>query len=679
MTAAAKTIEPAGTLPWAARGAGWLRGSRAGLFVIAALVGVGSGLGAVAFRYMIYFFTWLATGHSQFGQQGYVGSSHLPWLGLGFFVLIPVAGGLVYGPLIYRWAREARGHGVPEVMIAVAENGGRIRPQVSVVKAVASALCIAVGGSVGREGPIVQIGSALASTFGQWVRMPENRMRILVACGAGGGIAATFNAPITGVFFGVEIILREFSIDAMFTVMLSAMLADAVAIPFLGNRPFLNGFPPGIALHHPRNYLLVAVLAVVAALIGLLFKTVVYKMEDLWDLLWKNRPEWARPGVGGIALGLVLLALPQMYGVGYPVMYKAVAGGYVLWFLLVLAAGKVLACSLTLGIGGSGGVFAPSLFIGVTSGMAFGEIAGHVFGPGAGQPALYAVVAMGAVFASAARAPLTSVASVVEMTGDFTLTLPVMLAVAIATATSRGLSYGTIYTTKLLRRGYDIDRAAPWRPFGDLTAADAMRPFRAPLTVAAARGGDGSRAGADPAPLPGPVTYQGDPQAMFASESLAQALRQVEVYGRDGLPVLSADGTQVRGWITNASVLHAVAREIGGARPPAGGDAARPDSPSPSPQPPTPLPGYQVLEVAIEEGSPAAGQALGAIRWPAGCFAVSILRNRRLREPDPDLTLAPGDRINLLARAPQQPRDNQPDGRAQDGLSASHPSTSAQP
>ena len=467
--------------------------------MIAVLVGAGSGLGAVAFRYLIYFFTWLATGHVQFGQDGYVGSSHLPWLGLGFFVVIPVIGGIIYGPLIYRYAREARGHGVPEVMIAVAENGGRIRPQVSVVKALASALCIGAGGSVGREGPIVQIGSALASGLGQWVRMPENRMRILVACGAGGGIAATFNAPITGVFFGVEIILRELSVDALFTVMLSAMLADAVAIPFLGNRPFLSGFPSGIALHHPRNYLLVAVLAVVAALIGLTFKTVVYKMEDLWDIAWKNRPEWARPAIGGIALGLVLLALPQMYGVGYPVMDKAIAGNYVLWFLIVLAAGKIIACSMTLGIGGSGGVFAPSLFIGVTSGMAFGEIADHLLGPGAGQPALYAVVAMGAVFTSAARAPLTSLASVVEMTGDFTLTLPVMLAVAIATATSRALSYGTIYTTKLLRRGQDIDRAAPWRAFGDLKAADVMRPFPRPLAVAAGPDGDGRR----PRPWPG--------------------------------------------------------------------------------------------------------------------------------------------------------------------------------
>ena len=512
MTAAAARSEHA-ISRGAARATEWLRDSRAGLFVIALVVGVGSGLGAVAFRYLIYFFTWLATGQTQFGQAGYVGSAHLPWLGLAFFVFIPVIGGLVYGPLIYRYAREARGHGVPEVMAAVAENGGRIRWQVSIVKALASAVCIGTGGSVGREGPIVQIGSALASSLGQLVKMPGNRMRILVACGAGGAIAATFNAPLAGVFFGVEIILREFAIDAMVTVLLSAMIADAIAIPILGDKPFLQGFPAGISLVHPADYLLVAVLAVLAGLIGLLFKGVLYKIEDLWDAAWKNRPEWARPAIGGIALGLILLALPQMYGVGYPVMDKAVAGDYALWFLLVLAAGKIIACSTTLGIGGSGGVFAPSLFIGATSGMAFGELASHLFGPAAGQPALYAVVAMGAVFASAARAPLTSVASVLEMTGDFTLTLPVMLAVAIATATSRALSYGTIYTTKLLRRGQDIDRAAPWRAFGDLKAADAMRPFPVPIAVPASRD-NGGDARTDLTQLPGHVIYAGDPQVV---------------------------------------------------------------------------------------------------------------------------------------------------------------------
>ena len=332
----------------------------------------------------------------------------------------------------------------------------------------------------------------------------------------------------------------------------------------------------------------------------------------------------------------------------------------------------MVACSLTLGIGGSGGVFAPSLFIGVTSGMAFGVIADHVFGPGAGQPALYAVVAMGAVFTSAARAPLTSVASVVELTGDFTLTLPVMLAVAIATATSRALSYGTIYTTKLLRRGQDIDRAAPWRPFQDLKAADAMRPFQRPLAVAAGTDGDASPAAASLGLLPGPVTYSGDPQAVFASESLAQVLRQLEAHGRDGLPVLSGDGQQVQGWITNASVLQAVAHQIGGTRPQAthahAAARSRPDPEPARPQPPSPLPGYQVLEITLGEDSPASGQALAAITWPPGCTPVSVLRNRKPQDPHPALTLASGDRVNLLARASQWQRPRLP---------ASAPGTSA--
>jgi len=685
MTGEAAAGRPAGAVRWAGRASGWLRASRGGLFAVALVVGAGSGLGAVAFRYLIYFFTWLATGHVQFGQQGRVPSAHFPGLGLGFFVVIPVIGGLVYGPLIYRYAREARGHGVPEVMIAVAEGGGQIRPQVAAVKSLASALCIGTGGSVGREGPIVQIGSALASSLGQWIRMPENRLRILVACGAAGGIAATFNAPLTGVFFGVEIILREFSIEAIFTVMLSAMIADLVSRQFAGSAPFLSGLPPGIALHHLSSYLLIAALAVIAALLGLAFAKVLYATEDLCDKAWGNRPEWARPAAGGIALGLLLLALPQMYGVGYPVLYKAVGGSYALWFLIILAAGKIVACSLTIGIGGSGGVFAPSLFIGATSGMAFGEIAGHLIGPAAGQPALYAVVAMGAVFASAARAPLTAVASVVEMTGDYTLTLPVMLAVAIATALSRALSYGTIYTTKLLHRGTDIDHPSSADPFEDLTAADAMHPFPAPLAIAAGQPGPPGAPSPDPAPPPGPVTHQHHPQILFATESLTQALRQLELYGRDGLPVISADGQQLQGWITSQNVLQAVARHMHAVPADARAQhAAAPAVPGPQAAPvqaPDPLRGYQILEITISAGSPANGQTLGDTTWPPGWIPVTILDNHTLRDPDPGITLAPGDRINLLAREPHNPQPahlrgqpaSHPDGHPPDAPAAPTP------
>ncbi|MFC4245139.1 chloride channel protein [Gryllotalpicola reticulitermitis] len=425
---------------------------------MALIVGTGSALGALAFRFMVYGFTWLATGKQEFGQAGRVASSHLPWLGSGFYVLIPALGGLVFGPVVYRWAREARGHGVPEVMVAVAENGGRIRPQVAAVKALASALNIGTGGSVGREGPIVQIGSALASSTGQAVRAPESRLRILVACGAAGGISATFNAPITGVFFGAEIILREISAGSLFAIMLSSMVADAIIRPILGGAPFLAQFPTGVSLHHSIDYLLIALLAVIAAVVGQFFKWTLYAIEDLCDKVWAGRPEWARPAVGGLLVGLLLLAIPQMYGVGYPVMFKALQGDYALWFIVLLAAAKILATSLTLGVGGSGGVFAPSLFVGLMTGTAYGMIADHFFGAAAGSPAMYAAIGMAGVFVSGTRAPLTGLASVVEMTGDFSLALPVMLTAAISTLISRSISYGTIYTQKLLRRGQDIER-----------------------------------------------------------------------------------------------------------------------------------------------------------------------------------------------------------------------------
>lgn len=436
----------------------WFRDSRYGLFLASLVVGLGAALGAVAFRWLVYGMTWLATGHAEFGQNGYVASGHLPWLGLAFYAIIPIVGGLVYGPIVHRWASEARGHGVPEVMLAVAENDGRIRPQVSVVKALASAVTIGTGGSVGREGPIVQIGAALASGLGQLARMPSGRLRILVACGAAGGISATFNAPITGVFFGAEIILREISAGSLFAIMLSSMVADAMARSIIGSAPFLAAFPQNAELHHSVNYLLIAVLAVTTGLIGQVFRWLLYATEDVCDRLWRGRPEWLRPAAGGVVLGLILLALPQLYGVGYPVMFKAIAGNYTVWFLLLLAAGKMIATSVTIGIGGSGGVFAPSLFIGLMWGNAFGLIADHVFGPSAGSPALYAAVGMGGVFAAGTRAPLTSFVSVLEMTGDFALALPVMLTTAVSALISRSLAYGTIYTTKLLRRGHDVER-----------------------------------------------------------------------------------------------------------------------------------------------------------------------------------------------------------------------------
>lgn len=339
---------------------GWLRLSNPGLLVMSLLVGAGAGGGAIVFRWLIEGFTLLLSGHRDYAGLGPVSNPLVPGLGHWFVVLAPVVAGLLYGPLVYRFAREARGHGVPEVMYAVARRGGRIAPQVAVVKALASALCIGGGGSVGREGPIVQIGSALGSTIARVVRMPEPRVRVLVACGAAGGIAATFNAPLAGVFFAMELILSDFTAGAFGMVVVAAVTASVIGRSALGNHPFL--VLPTFAIGHLGQYPLFGGLGLLAGAVGVLFSRVLYSIEDACDWAWRRLrgPEWARPAVGGLLLGGVLLLLPEMYGVGYPVLGNAVAGTYGIAFLLVLMVGKLVATSLTIGIGGSGGVFAPA-------------------------------------------------------------------------------------------------------------------------------------------------------------------------------------------------------------------------------------------------------------------------------------------------------------------------------
>lgn len=437
------------------RAAVWVRTSSTGLMCLALAVGAASGAGAVVFRWLITVFTRVLSGHQDYAATPGAPHPGLPGLGRWFVVLAPVVAGLLYGPLVHAFAREARGHGVPEVMYAVTHRGGRIAPQVAAVKALASALCIGGGGSVGREGPIVQIGSALGSTAGRLARVAEPRLRVLVACGAAGGIAATFNAPLAGVFFAMELILADFTSQAFGMVVLASVTSSVIGRAALGDAPFLR--LPAFTVHNPREYAWFAVLGLIAGLVGVLFTRVLYAVEDACDALWRG-PEWLRPAVGGLALGGLLLVLPQMYGVGYPVLGNAVAGRYVIGFLLVLMVGKMLATSLTIGIGGSGGVFAPSLFVGAMLGSAFGR-ALHLLAPGTTGPVgAYGLIGMGAVFAGAARAPITAVVILFELTGEYSIILPLMTAIVLATGVSHAITGDTIYTLKLRRRGVDLER-----------------------------------------------------------------------------------------------------------------------------------------------------------------------------------------------------------------------------
>ncbi len=470
---AVREADPYATAGPLGRAHRWLVGSRPGLVGLALIIGAGAGLGAVVFRTLIVGITELVTGRPDFSDAGRVASTHLPALGPWFLLLAPVVGGLVYGPLVHRFAPEARGHGVPEVMYAVARRGGRIAPQVAGVKALASALCIGTGGSVGREGPIVQIGSALGSSIGQWLRVPSTRLVLMVACGAAGGISATFDAPIAGVVFGLEIILRAFGAEAFGVLVISSVTANVVARAIVGDDRILH-LPP-FELGSPAQLPIYALFGVLAGVLGWAFARFLYLVEDGCDAVWRG-PEWLRPAVGGVLLGGLLFALPEMYGVGYPVLQSGISGGYALGFLLLLLVGKMVAASLTIGIGGSGGVFAPSLFVGGMGGTAFGIAVDAVFPSMHLSPGAFGLVGMAAVFAGAAHAPITAVLIVFELTGDYAIILPLMFAVVLATGVSHLISRDQIYTLKLLRRGVDIDADSPTEAaLRQITVGELMR------------------------------------------------------------------------------------------------------------------------------------------------------------------------------------------------------------
>jgi len=564
-----------------------LRSSNSGLMVLAVAVGAGAGVGAVAFRWLIKVFTLALSGHSDYAGLGHADNPHVPALGRWFVLLAPVVAGLLYGPLVHFFAREARGHGVPEVMYAVARRGGRIAPQVAAVKALASALCIGGGGSVGREGPIVQIGSALGSSVGRVVRVAEPRMRVLVACGAAGGIAATFNAPLAGVFFAMELILADFAAQSFGMVVLASVTASVIGRAAFGNQPFLH--LPTFGVHHLSEYLLFALLGLVAGLVGVIFTRVLYWIEDAcyWAWLRTHGPEWLRPAVGGVLLGGVLLLLPQMYGVGYPVLGNSIDGKYAVGFLIVLLVGKMIATSLTIGIGGSGGVFAPSLFIGAMLGSAYGQILHHLMPGASGSAGAYALIGMGAVFAGAARAPITAVIILFELTGEYTIILPLMVAIVLATGISHLLTGDSIYTLKLRRRGIDLSQSPESAAMATITVGAVMEPVRGRLadtTTMLDAANALSRAPHGQLPvLDAHGRYRGIvtahavadtiadgehdqqtiasivelPTPVSINDRLEQALEILD--NADGaIPVLDADRASLVGWLTHQRVLAAL-------------------------------------------------------------------------------------------------------------------------
>lgn len=416
------------------------------LSLLAILIGILAAYGALLFRFAIKFTQYC------FYQDARDILAFADTLPTYLIIALPALGGLLVGPIIYFGAREAKGHGVPEVMEAVALRGGRIRPRVALIKILASGISIGSGGSVGREGPIVQIGSSIGSTLAQILKVPHFRQRTLVGCGAAAGIAATFNAPIAGVLFAVEVLLGDFGLTTFSPVVLSSVTATTISRYYLGDFPAF--IIPSYKVVSLWEFLFYPLLGIAAGFAALLFISSLYKCEDLFEAL--KIPEYLKPALGGLLLGCILWRWPHVFGVGYGSINLSLENQLPLLLLFTLIFVKIVATSITLGSGESGGIFAPSLFIGAMAGGSFGYIVHGLFPLITASSGAYALVGMGALVAGTTHAPITAILIIFELTGSYKIILPLMISCIVSTIITTSLKRGSIYTIKLSRRGVDI-------------------------------------------------------------------------------------------------------------------------------------------------------------------------------------------------------------------------------
>ena len=414
--------------------------------ILAAVVGVLGGFGALFFKKLILFLQFLWWRIPNMYPESLLA---VPWW---LRVSVPVAGGLIVGPLIYFCAREAKGHGVPEVIAAVVTNNSIIRPPVVLVKTFASAISISSGGSVGREGPIVQIGAAIASSMGQVLRLRPVQMKTIVGCGVAAGIGATFNAPIAGTLFALELIVSDFGLTSFTPIIVASVTSTAITRHFQGNT-FEFALPQFqmVSLWEFGIYLL---LGLMAGVVGFSFSRFLYIADDFFSSI--KLPEWFKPAIGGLVVGSIAIGFPHIMGVGYDTIEVLFEGKLTLAVMVFLVFLKIFATSVTIGSGGSGGIFAPSLFIGAMLGGAFGTVVNLIFPHMTGAAGAYALVGMAAVNSACTLAPLSAIIILVELTNNYGIILPLMFTVVIASFVSRKFSPQSIYTTKLMRRGIRV-------------------------------------------------------------------------------------------------------------------------------------------------------------------------------------------------------------------------------
>ncbi len=640
------------------RGANYLRK----WVVLGALIGLVGGIGAIAFYTALelatHFFLGFLGGYTPPSPAGEGGAPITGFARAWALPLVVALGGLISGIIVYRFAPEAEGHGTDAAIAAYHHNPRGIRGRIPLVKLVASAITIGSGGSGGREGPTAQISAGFGSFLGRTLDLDARDARIAVAVGMAAGIGAIFRAPLGGAVLGAELLYRD---DVESDALVPSFIATIVAYSIFGT---VEGFTPifgaqaSFAFSNPAQLAWYALIGLACGLVGLLYIRNFYGLSA-WFHRWAP-PRWLKPAIGGFLVGCIGLVIPGVLGTGYGFVQAGLDRQTLLalplWMVLVLPFAKILATSLSIGSGGSGGIFGPGMFIGGMLGAGIWRLLEPIAPAIPVDPAPFVIVAMMALFGSVAHAPLAVMLMVAEMTGNLSMLAPAMVAVGLATFVVGSKS---IYRSQLATRAdspaHRFRFAMPLLaavPVGD-AVRQARVVVRADDTVAAALarmevagvpgapvvGADGTVQGViDLASLQllpgqeqvGSSTIVREP-ILAADDGLDDALGSLADHHREWAPVVSGGRLvgilSVRDAMTAyRTALNGNIRQVRGLR--AGG---------------------VIIETQIAGGSPLAGRLVSEVTWPREAVLVAIERDGALVVPRGDLRLLAGDNVSIFA------------------------------
>ncbi len=424
------------------------------LLIIGGITGILAGIGALIFHNAIDIIKELFFDlpGSAFGLESLLdGNTTIVSL---LIILIPAVGGLLVGLLAHYFEKGEKGEGIPNVIDSIANKGGVIKGTIAIKKIVGSAISIGTGGAGGKEGPIVQIGASIASAFGQFLHLPGEKLKIVVGCGAAAGLSAAFNAPLGGALFATEVILKTFRAKTFSPIIIASVFATALSRGFLGNQPIFR--LDNYTLAYNIELLFYIILGFLCALASVYFVKVFYKIEDLFQKYVKVR-SYMKPAVGGLLVGVIALFLPGIYSFWHIAIDGVFLNELGLGLIILLLLMKPVATALTIGSGGNGGTFAPSLFTGAMLGAAFGQVINIIYPEMSAQPGAYALVGMAGVVAGTTHASLTALIMTFEMTDNYQVILPLMLTIIISTTVSKSILKGSLYSIKFSREGKEID------------------------------------------------------------------------------------------------------------------------------------------------------------------------------------------------------------------------------